>query len=54
MLCVEIELDFQTIPPEFPSSGSVKDLFRDLVILVDMCVKCDVCFVGTTAYILWG
>ena len=28
---VEIELDFETIPPEFPTADSMKDLFRDLV-----------------------
>jgi len=28
---VEIELEFETIPPEFPAADSVKDLFCDLV-----------------------
>jgi len=31
---IEIELEFETIPPEFPAADSVKDLFHDLVCLI--------------------
>ena len=53
--CLEIELEFQTIPPDFPSADSVKDIFHDLVgfgcLQVHVTLYTD--FLGTTPFIFW-